>query len=586
MRIDSSTLAAAGWAFDLEDAAGLASALSAFLTDRPRLPEVLALGEPTHGEPAFPAVRNQAFAALVDKGFRSIAIESDAVAALTVDAYLSGRGHDLDTTLSQGFSHGLERLGANRDLVAWMRTYNESQSPDMRLAFYGFDAPLEMTHAPSPRLYLEQLHAYLTSNLGAQAVLPQHETLDRLLGDDQRWKDPAAQMDAAQSVGASPEAAMLRAVADDLLTTLDTYAPDLVERSSLDDWHSAEVHGRAALGFLRYHAEAAHPAPAAQRTSRMLGLRDALMAENLLAIRKREHYRGPTLVFAHNRHLQRQPSTWRLGDMDLRWSSAGAIVAALLGDRYLFIAGSLGAGDALRVPVADRDTFEGALREASHGRLALVDGNRMRASGGLKDLHARADTDPNKGYFPLDAATVDQCDALIYLASTPELTELEHSPVAVDELIDQIGALPQVACVEATEEMGAPESNWGNRFFFVGADRMRPFATIVLRNMPGFDEDSNLDRPGVFRLNIDLSREEFERQFGYPPRKFTDHRPEFDFSEADRLMPHPIYGTQGWACILNPTPRRQDIDQLIRHSHQRALRSEDRRQQRKAGLLH
>ena len=174
---------------------------------------------------------------------------------------------------------------------------------------------------------------------------------------------------------------MLRAVADDLLTALHTYAPDLVERSSLDDWHSAEVHGRAALGLLRYHAEAAHPAPAAQRTSRMLGVRDALMAENLLAIRTREHYRGPTLVFAHNRHLQRHPSTWRLGDMDLRWSSAGAIVAALLGDRYMFIAGSLGASDAIRVPVAESDTFEGALREASQGRLALVDGNRLRASG-------------------------------------------------------------------------------------------------------------------------------------------------------------------------------------------------------------
>lgn len=132
---------------------------------------------------------------------------------------------------------------------------------------------------------------------------------------------------------------------------------------------------------------------------------------------------------------------------------------------------------------------------------------------------------------------------------------------AMDELTDQICALPQVAWIEATEKMGAPESNWGNRFFYVGAERIRPFATIVLRNMPGFDEDSDLDRPGVFRLNI-------------------------DFSETNRLMPHPVYGAQAWACILNPAPRRADIDQLIRHSHQRALRSEDRRTQRKAGLLH
>lgn len=154
---------------------------------------------------------------------------------------------------------------------------------------------------------------------------------------------------------------------------------------------------------------------------------------------------------------------------------------------------------------------------------------------------------------------------------------------AMDELTDQICALPQVGFIEATEKIGAPESNWGNRFFYVGAERMRPFATIVLRNMPGFDEESDLDRPGVFRLNIDLGREEFERQFGYSPRTFLDYRPDIDFSEADRLMPHPVYGAQGWACILNPIPNRHDIDRLIRHSHQRALRSEDRRQQRKAG---
>ena len=70
-------------------------------------------------------------------------------------------------------------------------------------------------------------------------------------------------MDAAQSVGASPETTALRAVADDLLTAVHAYAPALVERSSLDDWRRAEVHGRAALGLLRYHVEAARQAPAA-----------------------------------------------------------------------------------------------------------------------------------------------------------------------------------------------------------------------------------------------------------------------------------------------------------------------------------
>ena len=103
-----------------------------------------------------PGVRNRAFTAVVEKGFQLIAIESDAVAALTVDAYIRCRGHDLDATMAEGFSHGFDRLGANRELVAWMRTYNQTQASDLTLAFYGFDGRFEMTHAPSPR-YLEQL---------------------------------------------------------------------------------------------------------------------------------------------------------------------------------------------------------------------------------------------------------------------------------------------------------------------------------------------------------------------------------------------------------------------------------------------
>ncbi|MGH3337465.1 MAG: DUF6194 family protein [Propionibacteriaceae bacterium] len=150
----------------------------------------------------------------------------------------------------------------------------------------------------------------------------------------------------------------------------------------------------------------------------------------------------------------------------------------------------------------------------------------------------------------------------------------------MEDLTGEIRALPEVEYLEATAENGAPESNWGNRFFYVGPDRMRPFATIVIRDMRGFDEDSNLDRPGVFRLNIDLGRDEFQRRFGYPPAKFADHLPGIDFAQLDSLMPHPMYGRQAWASIINPSPRREDIDQLISQAHGRALQRANRRQQR------
>jgi hypothetical protein len=72
--------------------------------------------------------------------------------------------------------------------------------------------------------------------------------------------------------------------------------------------------------------------------------------------------------------------------------------------------------------------------------------------------------------------------------------------------------------------------------------------------------------------------DEFQRQFGYPPAKFADHRPGVDFSQLDMLMPHPMYGRQAWASNINPTRRRQDIDQLISQAYERAKQRENRRQ--------
>lgn len=192
-------------------------------------------------------------------GFRSVAIESDRVAATDVDAYVQGGDASLDAVLASGFSHGLERLDATRELVTWLRAYNEGRPPAQRVAVHGFDAPLEMTFAPSPGPYLRHAHAYLARHL--PSTRHAHTDLDVLLGDDGRWSDPAALRDATRSVGASPEAVALRAVTDDLLTTLYAEAPALVGASSPDEWQRAQVHAATALGLLRYHAQAAEDAP-------------------------------------------------------------------------------------------------------------------------------------------------------------------------------------------------------------------------------------------------------------------------------------------------------------------------------------
>ena len=108
-----------------------------------------------------------------------------------------------------------------------------------------------------------------------------------------------------------------------------------------------------------------------------------------------------------------------------------------------------------------------------------------------------------------------------------------------------------VDVVVASKENGAPEIAWGDSFFIYDPNRdlpetrRFPFATIVTKNYTGFDELSDLDRPGVFRLNIGVSKQTFDTLFG--------DGGEHDFTTLDRLMPHPLYGSNHFVCILNPS---------------------------------
>jgi len=80
-----------------------------------------------------------------------------------------------------------------------------------------------------------------------------------------------------------------------------------------------------------------------------------------------------------------------------------------------------------------------------------------------------------------------------------------------------------VDVVVASREAGSPEVAWGDTFFSYDPDRNLepkhrfPFATIVTKDYGDFDCASQLNRPGVFRLNIGVSRETYRSLFGPQP---------------------------------------------------------------------
>jgi hypothetical protein len=513
-----------------------------------RRPRLLALGEPYHGEPAFPRLRNRVLETLAGHGFRSVVIESDRAAALAVDDYVQGRRDDLD--LTTGISHGWGEHPASRELIDWLRGHNAGRPPADRIAFHGFDAPTEIAGAPSPGPYLRELRDYLG------VATP---GLDDWVGDDARWNDPAIMYDATRSPGRSPEAAALRCLAEDLRTILYGHAPRLVAGTSTAAWNRARVLASTVTGLLAYHAVMADPGTQSERIGRLLQARDALMAQNLLDILEQERDRGPVLVSAHNSHLCRQPSRWETHwkgvDLAAEWHGAGSIVSVLLGDRYVFVAGSLGASRPAGLGEPEPGTFE----ERLGADTAILPPPR--------DGDLRARECDLLGHFPMDADTVATCDAILHVGSGPGAAWAAR-----------ISGLPGVTETRIESGSDMPPYTWGDRFFFAGADRMRPFATIVLHDVPGFDERSRLDGPGRHRLNIEAGRDGFRELFGYGPEEFAEHSAGIDFAEEDLLMPHPAYAVQGWVSVVNPGPgTAAEVERLVQLARARSAERELRR---------
>jgi hypothetical protein len=122
-----------------------------------------------------------------------------------------------------------------------------------------------------------------------------------------------------------------------------------------------------------------------------------------------------------------------------------------------------------------------------------------------------------------------------------------------------------------SRESGAPELAWGDTFFIYDPERNLegarrfPFATIVTKDYGDFDNASKLDRPGVFRLNIGVSKETYAKLFGGDA--------EYDFTALDQLVPHPVYGRNHFVCVLNPSDSTFDeLKPLLKEAYEIAVK--------------
>src|SRR5436305_14494700 len=103
-------------------------------------------------------------------------------------------------------------------------------------------------------------------------------------------------MDPAKSTGLSPAATALRIETEDLISELRRRRPELAAKNEDRRYREAMQYASVARQLLNYHAVVARPS--ADRTAELLGMRDAMMAENLAYMVERERGSGKVLAFA------------------------------------------------------------------------------------------------------------------------------------------------------------------------------------------------------------------------------------------------------------------------------------------------
>ena len=102
-------------------------------------------------------------------------------------------------------------------------------------------------------------------------------------------------------------------------------------------------------------------------------------------------------------------------------------------------------------------------------------------------------------------------------------------------------------------------SSWGEKGIFYHPDNRlkRGIYILTIKEKDGEnDKVSNLDRDGVYRVNLGVRKQTFINMFSTIPKRpakgcVVDM--DYDFTETDRIIPHPVYAWMGWLCVLNPS---------------------------------
>ncbi|WP_276302308.1 erythromycin esterase family protein [Halorussus lipolyticus] len=396
---------------------------------------VVGLGEATHGTRECFRAKHRLIRSLVERhGFRTVAFEAGVAAMLPADGYVRGgddgtgecadagiagwRAESPDEALAK-LDKWMWQTDEVRDLLSWLRSFNEGRPPGDRVRVRGIDLG-------DPAEPASRLQSYLAAVDPAYAA--EADELVSLVDFDASEDDAASDRRLDEATDAA------RSLADRLDQRRESY----VEERSSDEWgvarhlcrvveHTCEWHR------VRHEHEGPHPAGMAER--------DRLMAGNAACWKSHDPGEG-VVIWAHNSHVQR--GTFDDGQVWTDAETMGEELALRFGDRYRPVgfdfargsfraipAGSSGGSDPRVFSVDDPlDASATARLDALDAESVLLDVSSAADDPRLEDWFDRPrrlrwvgtvydpDADPAAHYMRTDLPA--SFDALIFLGkSTP-----------------------------------------------------------------------------------------------------------------------------------------------------------------------
>ena len=280
------------------------SDLRAFCDLAGRAP-VVAVGEPGHGAHQPLELRNRVFAYMVEHcGFTAIAIESSFTESRALHDYVAGGAGDARDITRRSLSWGFGDYAENAQLVQWMHDYNRHARSHRKIQFYGIDLSGADNDSgfPHPEIALNAVMEYIRTAAPA--------------GSHKLTADIAPALDRISAIGYASLARRHDPALDSALQSLQRFLSEnarALRRSSGGSAYDWAVQGLAVASrlndMLSLDVERERPgAPMPPDAYKLVNVRDAAMADNVLWVEREEGNQGRILVFAHNAHVMNAAS--------------------------------------------------------------------------------------------------------------------------------------------------------------------------------------------------------------------------------------------------------------------------------------